>query len=54
MSENDITNMLFTLSGVGVLWRIVWYQGTQILKLTKRQDEMWEKCFGQYVDSDNK
>lgn len=54
MDEQSLMNAMFTLSGVAVLWRIVWYQGGEIVKLTKRQDEMWEKCFGRQVDSDNK
>ena len=51
MDETGTINLLFTMSGVAVLWRLVIYQGNEIIKLTKRQDKMWERCFGSNIDN---
>ena len=53
MDETTAINLIGGFTAIGILWRLVLYQGQQILKLTKRQDIMWEKCFEQYVDTDN-
>jgi len=54
MNEDIVINGIATMSGILVLWRIVIYQGKEITKLTKRLDQLWDKCFSGNVDNDNK
>ena len=52
--EETVLNLGALFSGFAVMWRMIVYQGNEIAKLTKRLDQLWDKCAGENVDADNK